>query len=96
MLEEDVEPVEEEDNPMAEDELPIIVKRVVVPKLQGQQKRETTPEEEGHISEEGEMAGIEELLISATGATSGGTGLLSVLKWKKLGIEEHMLQSQRK
>lgn len=44
MLEEDGEPAEEEDSPMVEDELPAIVKKVAVPKIQGQQKKETTLE----------------------------------------------------
>ena len=42
------------------------------------------------------MVGVKELPISATGATSGGTDLLSVLKRNKLVNEEHMLHSQRK
>jgi len=63
---------------MVEDELPTIVKKVVVPKLLGQQKKEITLEVEGHISEEEEMAEAKELTISATGATSGGTGLSNV------------------
>ena len=96
MLGEDGEPTEEEDNPMAEDELPIIVKKATVPRLQGQQKKETTVEEEGHIREEEEMAEVEGMPISATGATSGGTGLLSVLKRNKLVKEECMLHNQRK
>jgi len=56
MLGEDGEPAEEEDNPMAEDELPIIVKRTAIPKFQGHQKKETTLEVEGHIREEEEMS----------------------------------------
>eukprot|EP00253_Pinus_taeda_P003741 PITA_03741 len=66
MLEEDGEPVEEEENPMAKDELPIIVKRAAFPRLQEQQKKETTLGEEGHIREEEEMAEAEGLPISAT------------------------------
>lgn len=96
MLEEDEELAEGKDNPMAKDELPKIVKRAVVPRLQGQPKKETKLEEEGHISEEGETARAEELPISATSVTSGGTSLLSVLKGNKLVKEEHMLHSQRK
>lgn len=96
MLGEDKELAEGEDNPMAEDELPTIVKRAVVPRLWGQQKKKTTLKEEGHISEEGEMVEEEELPTSATSVTSGGTGLLSVLKGNKLVKEERMSHSQRK
>lgn len=42
------------------------------------------------------MAEVEELLTSARSATSGGIGLLSVLKGNRLVREEHMLPSQRK
>lgn len=42
------------------------------------------------------MAEAKELTISATGAISGGTNLLNVLKRNKLVKEEPMLHNQRK
>lgn len=62
-------------------------------KTSGTEKKETELEEEVHIREEEEMVEEEGLPISATGATSGGTSLLSVLKWNKLVKEEHMLHN---
>lgn len=50
----------------------------------------------GHISEEGGMAEAEELTISATGATSGGTNILNVLNQNKLVKEECLLHNHRK
>jgi len=47
----------------------------------------------GHISEEDGMLEAEELTISATGATCGGTYILNVLKRNKLAREEHLLHS---
>ena len=96
MLGEDGEPTEEEDSLMAEGELPAIVKKEKIPKLLGQQKKVTTLEVAVHISEEEEVAEVVELTISATGATSGGTDLLSVLKRNKLDREVCMSHSQRK
>ena len=96
MLGEDGELVEEEDNPMAEDELPTIVKKAAVPKLLGQQKKVTTREVVGLINEEEEMVEAEELIINVTGATSGGTNILSVLRRNKLDRGVRMLHSQRK
>lgn len=96
MLGEDGEPAEEENSLMVEGELRAIVKKAVVPKLLGQQKKVTTLEVASHISEEEEMAEAEELTISATGATSGGTDLLSVLRRNKLDKEVPMSHSQRK
>lgn len=81
---------------MVEEELPKIVKRVAVPRPQGQQKKKAALEEEGHIREEEEMAEAEELPTTATSATSGGTDPLSVLKENKLVQEGHMLHSLRK
>ena len=96
MLGEDGELVEDEDSPITEDELPVIVKREAAPRLQEQQKKETALEVAGHIKKEEGMAEIEELTISATGATSGGTNLLSVSRQKKLDREVRMSQNQRK
>lgn len=96
MLGEDREPAEDEDSPMAEDELPLIAKRAVAPRLQEQQKKEIALEVAGHISEEEGMNEIEELTISATGATNGGTNLLNALKWNKLAREEQLLHNLRK
>ena len=93
---EDKELAGEKGNPMAEDELPTIVKKATVPKLLGQQKNGIALDVAGHISEEEGMAEVEELTISATGATSGGTDLLNVLKQNKLIKEERLLHNQRK
>ena len=96
MLGEDGELVEDKDSPMAEDEFPVIVKRAVAPMLQEQQKKETTLEVAGHISEEGGMVKVEEQIISAIGATSGGTDRLNALKQNTLAREECLLHSLRK
>jgi len=48
------------------------------------------------MREEAEMVEAKELPTSATSATSGGTGLLSVLKGNRLVREENMSPSQRK
>ena len=50
----------------------------------------------GHISEEEGMAEVEELTISATGATNGVTDLLNALKRNKLVSDELLLHSLRK
>lgn len=42
------------------------------------------------------MAEAEELVINVTGATSGGTYFLSVLRWIKLDREVRMSHSQNK
>lgn len=93
---EDEELTEGKDNPLAEEELPTIEKRVAVQRPQGQQKKKVALEEEGHIREEGEMAEAKELPTNPTSATSGVTDPLSVLKENRLAKEERMLHSQRK
>ena len=92
---EDEELAEEKDNPLAEEELPTILKRATVQRPQGQHKRKVALEAEGHTKEEGEMVEEEELSTSVTSATSGGTGPLSALKENRLVKEEHMLLRQR-
>ena len=74
---------EGKDNPLAEEELPTIVKRAAVQRPQGQQRKKVALGEEGHTKEEGEMAEAEEMPISVTSVTSGDTGPFNVLKTKK-------------
>jgi len=96
MMGEDGEVAEEEDSPIAEDELPVIVKRAAAPRLQEQRRKETALEVAGHIGEDEGMAEVGELTIRATCATNGGTDLLNALKRNKLAREERLSHNLRK
>lgn len=91
MQEEDVVLIEEEDSPMEEVELLIVMKRAIVRRLRDKLIRKETPEVEGHTSEEEVMAEAEEIPSSVTSVTNGDTGLLNVLKMNQLDRGEHML-----
>lgn len=88
--------LEDEDSPMAEGELPQTAKKATIPELQGQQRREITLEEVGHISGEEEMVAKGGLMSSATGAISGGTDRSNARKLSTLARGEHLLRSLRK
>ena len=96
MPEEEDDLAEGKDGLMAEVELPILVMKAVVQRLQEQQKNTITLEEEGHTSVEEVMAEAEELPSSVTNAISGGTSLLNVWRVNKQEEEEHMLLRWRK
>ena len=72
--------VEDEDSPTEEERVLQTVKKAAAQKLQGQQTKETAPEEVGHISEDEGMATEEGLVSSATGAINGGTDPLNAGK----------------
>ena len=82
--------VEDEDSPTVEGELPLTVKKAAAQNLQGQQTKETTPEEVGHISEDEGMAVEEGLVSSATGVKNGGIDPLNVQKLSRQVIGEHI------
>lgn len=96
MLEEDVDLVEGEDNPLVEVGLPTTVRKATIRIPQGQRKMKVALGEKGHTSKEGVMAEAEELPTNVTSATSGGVCPLSVLKVNRLDKEENMFLKQRK
>ena len=87
---------EDKDSPTAEGELPLTAKKAVDPELQGQQRREITLEEVGHISGEEEMVVEGGLMSSAKGAISGGRDPSNARKPSTLARGEHLLRSLRK
>ena len=87
---------EGKDGPMVEVELPILVMKAAVQRLQQQHKETITLEGKGHTSVEEVMAEAQELPSSVTSAISGGRSLLSVLRVKIQEEEEHMLLKWRK
>ena len=96
MPEEKEDLAKEKEGLLAEVEVPILVMKVVVPKLQERYKKTITLEGEGHISVEEVMAEAEELLSSVIGAISGGKSLMTVLRVNQREVEEHMLPRWRK
>ncbi len=72
--------VEDGDSPKVEEGPLRTTKKAAVLKLQGQQRKETAPEEVGHISEDEGMAAEEGLVSSATGVKNGGIDPLNVQK----------------
>ena len=87
---------EDEDSPTTEEELLRTTRKVAVPKLRGQQRKEKAPEEVGHISEDEGMAAKEGLVSSATGAINGGTDPLNVRKLNRQVRGEHLWHSLKK
>jgi len=87
---------EDEDSPMAEEELPRIARKAAVPELLEQQRKEKAAEEVGHISKDKEMAAEEGLMSNAIGAISGRIDPLNAQRWNRLARGEHLLRSLRK
>ena len=96
MPREDEEPAGEEENPMVEGRLLVVTTKVAVPELLDQQTKVIMREVVGDISEVGEMAEVEEMVVNVTGVISGETDHLSVLRQTKLDRGVHMLHNQRK
>ena len=88
--------VEDGDSPTVEEGPLRTAKKAAVLKLQGQQRKETTPEEVGHISEDEGMAAEEGLVSNATGAINGGTDPLNVQKLNRQVKGELLWHSVKK
>ncbi len=82
--------VEDEDSPTEEERVLRTVKKAAAQKLQGQQTKETGPEEVGHISEDEGMAAEGELVSSATVVKNGDIDPLNAHKLSRQVREERL------
>ena len=96
MPREDEDPVGEKASPMVEGGLLVVMRKATFLELLDQKTKVIIREVVGHISEAGEIAEVEELVINVIGVTSGDTDCLSVLRQNKPDRGVRMSHNQKK